>query len=361
MAMRISYKPLFSIESLHSYFADRVCRALTLSPTSAGAQLCQRHYLRFHPSPGGGTVYYEESATNLQRLRDETSPLSFVLTSIDPLFDLYTDGGGDGRVAPSTTVHYFGNAVPHVAEVGGQRRVLLHPPHQPLAEPPLVVRAKRFTYRFDQPARAVSLELLDAGGQPVWQAHTPETELRDWPLDLRGQPDGRYRLQIAGRPVGDFYLSDEAVARRWGVVDVFTRDLEQAPTFTIAFASRGTTWRYYIVDRAQGASSYASYEVVGVRKRSGAANGTSHGDVRFIKRSDPMTVNGRPAVVFESSQTLPLAEIPGEDDYLFSFRPNGGSERGGPTVKLPFAQPTGTKVETTPGGTRLCSEIFVYV
>jgi hypothetical protein len=83
--------------------------------------------------------------------------------------------------------------------------------------------------------------------------------------------------------------------------------------------------------------------------------------VRFTKRSEAVTVNGRPAVVFESSQMLPLAEIPGDEEYLFSFRPNGGSERGGPPVKLPFAQPTGTKIETTSDGTRICSEIFVYL
>ena len=47
---------------------------------------------------------------------------------------------------------------------------------------------------------------------------------------------------------------------------------------------------------------------------------------------------------------MPLAEVPTDDDYLFTFRSNGGSERGGRPVKLPFAQPTGTKLDATLGG-----------
>jgi hypothetical protein len=283
------------------------------------------------------------------------------LTSSDPSFDVYTESGNDNRAAPGATVRYFSNAVPYAAEVRGQRRALLHPPGQPLTEPPLTVKAKRFTYRFEQPVRAVRLAVLNAFGQPVWNSQTPETEVRDWPIDLRGQPDGRYRLLVADRPSGDFYLSDEALARHWGVVDLFTKTLDGVPTFTMAFTSRSTVWRYYIFDRPQGPSSYASYEVVGARKRSGGANGASPGEIRFTKRSDAVTVNGRTAAVFESSQMLPLVEMPGDEDYSFSLRPNGGSERGGPPVKLPFAQPAGTKVEATSDGPRVCSEIFVYL
>ncbi len=88
MAMRISYKPLFGIECLHAYFANSVCRTLVVSPTAATAGLFQRHHLRFRSSPGGGTVYYEESSTNLQRLSGESSPLAFALTSTDPLFEI---------------------------------------------------------------------------------------------------------------------------------------------------------------------------------------------------------------------------------------------------------------------------------
>ncbi len=361
MAMRISYKPLFSIECLHDYFADRVCRTLALSPTAATARLFRRHHLRFRTSRGGGTVYYDESSTNLLRLSSEPSPLAFALTSTDPLFEIYTDdGGATGGRAPSGTVHYFSNREADVADISGRRRWLLHPPGQPLAQPPLPVRSSRFTYRFDQPVRSVNIEVMGVDGEPAWQTRSPELPAGDCQLDLRGQPCGRYRLVVGGRPAEDFYLSEEPAVRQWGVVDVFLKDVAQAPTYTISFASRATVWRYYIFDQPKMVSPYAGYDIVGVQKRSGR-DGSSNEDIRFVRRSETVTVNGRPAFVFESTQTVPLAEVPSEDEYLFTFRPNGGSERGGRPIKLPFAQPTATAFDPAPDGARMVSEIFVYL
>src|SRR5262245_51826249 len=135
MTMRILYKPLFTIECLHGYFADRVCRTLALSPTSAAARLLERYHLRFRSLPGGGAVYYEESASNLARLREEAAPLAFALSASDPLFDIYTEGSGSA--APGGTVRYFSNREEHLDEIKGQRRRLLHPPGQPFAQAPL--------------------------------------------------------------------------------------------------------------------------------------------------------------------------------------------------------------------------------
>src|SRR5688500_358250 len=131
MAMRISYKPLFSIECLHAYFANGICRTLVVSPTAATVRLFQRHHLRFRSSPGGGTIYYEETSTNLPRLSGEPSPLAFALASTDPLFEIYTDDG-DAAVgrAPGGTIRYFSNREADVADISGRRYYLLHPPAQ---------------------------------------------------------------------------------------------------------------------------------------------------------------------------------------------------------------------------------------
>lgn len=102
----------------------------------------------------------------------------------------------------------------------------------------------------------------------------------------------------------------------------------QPRTFTIALASRESIWRYCIVDQSEQPSRYVGYEVVGVRKRSNGAEPTSDGDIRFNRRAETV-VNGRSAIVFESEHAIPLSEIPNEADYLFIFRANGRSERGG--------------------------------
>jgi hypothetical protein len=359
MAIRIRYKPLFGIECLHGYFADRVCRTLALSPTAAGARWFERYHLRFRSLPGGGAVYYEESASNLARLRQEPSSLAFALTVTDPLFDIYTEGGSGA--SPSGSVRYFSNHEDHFDEIRGQRRPLLHPPGQPFAQPPLTVRPSRFTCRFDPPARAADLQVLDADGQPVWRTKTPDRELHDWPIDLYGRSSGRYQLAIAGRAPMDFYLSDESLVRQWGVVEIFPKAIEQVPTFTISFASRETVWRYYIFEPEEAGSIYAGYEVVGIRKRFASTERSRGGDIRFVRQPQPLTVNGRRASVFESSQAVPLAELPGDDDYLFSFKSNGGSERSGRPIVLPFARPAATRPDATPDGARMISEIFVYL
>ena len=222
------------------------------------------------------------------------------------------------------------------------------------------MRSSRFTYHFDQPVRGVNVEVVDVDGEPAWQTRSPEFPVRECQLDLRGLPCGRYRLVIGGLPAEDFYLSEEPAVRQWGVVDVFLKEVAQAPTYAISFASRATVWRYYIFDQQKAVSPYAGYDVIGVQKRSGSY-GSSNEDIRFVRRSETVTVNGRPAFVFESTQTVPLAEVPSEDDYLFTLRPNGGSERGGRPIKLPFAQPTATAIDRARDGARMVSEIFVYL
>ncbi len=360
MANRVSYKALFSIECWHSYFADGVCRTLTLQPTRDAATICTRHHLRFRPSPGGGALYYDESSTNLQRLRSEGSPLTFALTSTDPYFDIYTDGVGVSDAAPNGTVRYFSNRDLHVADVRGRQCSLLHPPERPLAQPPLQVRPSRFTHRFAAPVRGVSVQVLNASGDVAWQSRTPDVDVSDHPIDLRDQRGGHYRLVIAGQPAGDFYLTDEPTVSLWGIVEVFLENIEQLPRYAISFGSRATVWRYYIFDAPTPASPYGGYDVVGLRKRADKS-ASNPGDIRFAKRGEVVTVNGRPAFVFESTQAVPLAEKPSGDDYAFTFRPNGSSERGGQPIRLPFAQPVTTKPDARPDGVRMVSDIFVYL
>jgi len=379
--MRISYNPLFSVECLHGYFADHVCKALTLRPTAAWARLLQRYRLLFRPSAGGGTVYYAEPAgQDLLRLYRDVTPFAFVLTSSDPLLDIYTESDVAGSASPGETVHYFSNRDEYAANIYGRPRLLLHPADGASTRPPLPVRAPRFTHFFDGPVRTGTLRVSDVLlGQPVWEAPMPDQDVRAWPIDLRAQPCGRYVLSFEGQALLDFYLSDTPAVRQWGVVEIFPGDAGLAQripagsrvideagvplgrTFTIWLASRETVWRYYIFDQPQQESRHAGYEIVGVRKRTGSAEEAGLGDIRFTRKAETVTLNGRAAVVFESEQAVPLSEVPTEDDYVFTFKANGRSERGGRSIKLPFAQPAATRIDATPGATRMCSEIFVYL
>lgn len=359
--MRISYKPLFSIECLHGYFSDRVCRTIAVRPAQTWEPVRQRYQLIFRSSVGGGTVYYaEETEAKVRQMDREAASLAFTLTTTDPLFDMYTDTGSrDESSSSADSVHYFSNREVFDADLYGRPRTLLHPPGAPLGHEPLPLRTSLFTHHFAQPVRNAVVQVTDVDArQPTWETQTPSTDVRAWPIDLRGRPCGRYRLRVNGDVVLDFYLTDMPAVRQWGIVEILPKAWDAPPTFSLALAARETVWRYYIFDQPQGGSSYAGHEVVGVRRRSGG--GDSNGDVRFAKKAKPVTLNGRQATIFESMQPLPLAEVPTEDDYLFTFKANGG-ERGGRSIKLPFAQPSATKLDETSDDVRMCSEIFVYL
>ena len=179
-----------------------------------------------------------------------------------------------------------------------------------------------------------------------------------WPIDMRGQPCGLYHLSAEDTVLLDFYLSERLAVRHWGLVEIFAKDTSVALTFTISLASRETVWRYYIVNKSHVGSPYDSYEVVGERRRSGAGDNSGNGDIRFTKRSETVMLDGLPAVVFESQQAIAFLERPTEDDYFFMFRANGQGERAGRPVKLPFAQPASTAINTADGETGIMLRNF---
>jgi len=375
--MRVSYQELFHLECSHSYFTDHVCRALSVQPTTATERMLERYRMRFQPAPGGGTVYYSDR--ELLQLYREVTPFAFVLTSTDPLLDIYTESDVSQTAAPSETVHYFDNREARQAKTDAEQRLLLHPPGLPIAQPALPVRASVFTHRFDQPVRAAKLQVSgELPGQPVWSTQTPAQAVGSWTIDLRDQPCGRYRLSIDGKPALDFYLSDMPAVRQWGVVEIFAGGPELAahvPTacqvidasgqphvrsFAIALSARQTTWRYYIFEPRPG-PAYEGYQVIGTSKRGNGGDGPSATEIRFIRRAETVVRGGRAATVFESEQPVALSQSPGEDDYVFWFKSNGQTARSGRSIKLPFAQSAATRLDATAGGVQMCSEIFVYL
>ena len=56
--MMTSYQELFSIECLHGYFADSLCRVLELSPTPECASMLRRYQMLFRRTAAGGKVLY---------------------------------------------------------------------------------------------------------------------------------------------------------------------------------------------------------------------------------------------------------------------------------------------------------------
>lgn len=375
MAMR--YAPLFQVECLHGYFANRPCPVLTLRPTPACRQLLARYGCLFRPGPGGGMVAWaSRDGENLMAAFDEAQPFSFDLISGDPHLLTYTQAEAAATLSPSPlneSLHHFHNLGGHTADDGV---CLLHPPGQALSEAPLPVRPKRFTHSLEEPADQPRLEVVSLlGDAVVWQLQRADKAVRAIPLDLSTLPDGRYRLRIDGQDGSPFYLSDAGGAQRWGVLDIYPGGPAQAAqvpaagqaldaggqpqpkTYRIRLESRATTWRYHIVSPPAEPQAYAGYQVACLPRST--SRETARQAIDF-KETAPTQLDSRPARVFESAQPIPLQEKPFEA-YEMVFRPNGQGERSGKAFKLPFARVESTRVEMSGAERRMVSEVYVYL
>jgi hypothetical protein len=376
--MVTQYAALFNIECLHGYFAGKACPALAQAPTQECRKVLDDYRMLFRPTAGGGTVYcLRESTPDLLRLFDETAPLTFTLCNSDLVLNNYTDINLHEGGNPAESVYYFDNLANYQADAFGRRRQLLHPPSKAFAHSVLSVRRKMSSYALGPAFKGGDLKVIaNLGEQVVWQVQVP-ANAGVVPLDLRLLPEGRYRLAVGGSMALEFYLSDQVAAQLWGVVAIYAggrlqadllpencRALDNAGvasprTFTIALDCRKTIWRYYIVDPT-GKQDYGSYELSGVNKTMMQPDGSSSGEIRFVRRNETAPVNGHAAWVFESQSPLPLLQYPA-DELSFTLRPPGQGPRGGRAIKLPYAQPGSIVMTDGPEPRRTCSEIFVYV
>ncbi|TKC88715.1 hypothetical protein FAZ69_13260 [Trinickia terrae] len=302
--------PLFTLQCRHGYFADGVCRALSLAPTPNCAQLLARYRLRFQPLPGGGTVHYEDGASPLAQFT-ESAPLAFWLISRDPALSDYTDVAGKRAAG----LFYFDNLhCEPETETGSTLS------GGPLAVPCLPARPPRFGLPVDPPRRAARLELFGPlpGAVPVWQAQSPDASLAALPLDFGALDEGRYRLNADGVQLLDFWLGNPP-ANAWGVAAIYLggpRLADSVPaaacaigrtgeisvrTYGIELTARSLLWRYHLIGRSE--MNFANYQLV--------ANRTAGGPVHFDGApGDP--VAGQPSYCFTAREPLALAERPGD-------------------------------------------------
>lgn len=375
--MTVSYKPLFTLELLHDYFADRGCRGLDLTPTPECRRLFERYRLMFRPASNGGTVSYgAHPEIDFLALFNEARPFTFILNATDGQFGNYTDLPASG-LSPSDSLYYFDNLKPHPTK-GPGGKLLLHPPGQAGALGPLRVYPQAFDYPFDPPARNIRLRVSDAlQKQVVWDARTPDRELASFPVSFGELPEGRYSLAVGRKkPVG-FYLSERPAVRQWGVIQIFAGGSAMAglvpeagrvigpagrpepKTYTLWFSNRRTLWRYYIFSTAPGERDYGDCQLSGVSKRL-AKHGSDEGRMAFVRRPEPVSVQGRAAWVFESAQDIPLWQYPA-NEHQFTLKGNGRLDGGGRSFVLPYGESGNTRLEGAGGRQRMCSEIFVYL
>jgi len=369
--MATLYTPLFRIECLHEY-SGVPCRSLELSPTEECRALLARYRMIFRGFTGGAEVYPPaQSAAEVLRQFDESSPFTFRLRATEAALHSYTEFGDAGRSAPGRSLFYFDNAAYHQGEIFGSTRQLLHAPDAPFAGAAVPVRPKIFSVaQGDGGSNIQVIEPLTK--QALWQGaiQHPDAPLL---IDLRRLPEGLYILQQEKKDPEKFYLSDLPPAQQWGAIAIYAGGIRQAAlpkncsvldsagavssrTFTLALKSRRTIWRYYIIDPA-GKQDFSSHELSGTLRNPTGENGAADSNIVFVRQKQTVPIDNRTAWVFESQDPLPLLQAPGAE-FSLALRPSGNGKRA---IRLPFAQPGSFVFIDRPQPGSLCSEVFVYV
>ncbi len=336
------YASVFEIQIRHAYFGDGVCRLMHLAPTPECERLMGRNACLFRKLDGGGALYCDTAEA-----LNETRPFVFTLRAPLPELAHSTD------IAPDSQVYYFDNLGTNTPlTIKGQEFCLLHEPEKPVNGNAIPVSPPRFTYTFAAPVDPADVVVFDAQGLPVWKPPAADRQIPSLLLDLSALPEGRYRLQVKGATVHDFLLSTMAAAGVWGVIAIYP--CASDTRFAISLLSRKSIWRYYVISQSPADRTYDNFTIAGGPPKGSKSNGTP-----AIEFAPPQRqrINGKEAWVFESSDTIPLYEYPG-DHYDLSLNAKGKNNG----TSLPYARSETTRLERTAAGElRYCSEIYLYL
>jgi len=361
--MRLSYRPLFKVQTRHTFYLGAASvDDFSVRPTAATQALLEQRGLLFKAEAGRFGVYAEvqpgsEPAQLSREIGSENLVFSFQLEAINPYlfnisrlaqhrpgrelfcFDNLRDDQADGE-------HYLGDSV------AGQR----------LGTPLTLQSSSIVDYAFTNPVASAQLTLSDRFGKQLdsqlVEAPAGQGLLSDHRYDLSNIPGvgpGRYRLQDNHGGEQLFYYDPQQFGGRvFGVIELFNRTDQLTPDstdrvpnayrfldgdqiiapdfFTLQLESRSTRWRY-IVNKKYNNNAITLAQLA------------VSGPVTFARDDTPTQT------VFTAQDPLPLSEA----QQAVTLAHNGTEIRNlpNPTSKSPLLGSTGS-------GNQF-SDIYVYV
>jgi len=357
------YVRLFSINCRHSYFADGIGRSLELRPSAQCSILLKRYRMLVQTLPGSVAVYYRNGREAPLANFDETEPLTFTLQSQDSYLMNYTATELPAAVEVLPSIWYFDNRI--------DQRGLLNPAGVVSGMERLPLMSRRFSLSLEREMAVEMVQVLDNFQQQVWSATLqPAQLLRVIQLDLTQLSDGRHTLLINGHKQLDFYLSDTAATRLWGVVALYAGGSALASAFpqgcviaadgrvtprdyALKLESRKTIWRYTVIAAQDQVPDYRQFAVSGSFSDHSETN-----HIAFSAQPEILEINGRPAARFTSLQTLALRERPAQNLSL-NLRTGDHDMGNAGSVPLPYAQAHQLTVSDSAAVTY--SDMYVYL
>ncbi|MCG2584150.1 hypothetical protein [Massilia sp. TS11] len=325
--------PWCSLTISHTYFASGTPAPLKLRPDAATAARLACCGVACLPQAGACTLFARDAA--LAATLEQGPPLLFLLSCDDAWFLNYSaidqgalSLGSSSGLSLENSLFYADNA-------------LSGPELQPAFDASArVLRPPQFLWQPAAPLTAALLSVEDRRGQTVWQQQTGPAAQSAVELDLRGLPDGAYRLLQDGAAQLDFFLYQGAKAKLWGALALFG---PFAGRWTWQLQARPTIWRYTI--------SCTRLDLDGWQVQ-GQATATSDPPPPIVFQA--ASLGGQPPCwQFTSAIPIELAERP--LDWQFTLSKPGA--RAGGAIRLPFARGDSPVAGAAPG----ISEIFVFL
>ena len=274
---------LCTAEFLHQYYRNGKCPDLEIIPASATAGIMKGQWLSLHRFENGFRLAYSP-----EKLADPQDP-AFTYEKLRFLLRVKNEG-------------FF-----HYTDINWQRGQLFYYSFN-LAGQPETSQLKQFGQLFNYPFTVaqivpVTIRISNASGVQVYEESLDITENdNDIQIDLRDHPADQYTVVLLQNelPVHEeeCIIDTELLGKNiFGVLEIpELSPTGPAPLFQVAFESRESTWKYYIIIQEEA----PPYIPIPEDKEDTQSNRYSDIVFEFAERPVEIALNGRRVFLFET-------------------------------------------------------------
>lgn len=337
---------------LHEFYGDKKPRQIQIIPTEECRQTMRNYKLVFKPQEAGCLVLTRSDELGKILFKSNSGlKLSFAVQSTDPFFINYTNL----PLTSTQNLYYFNNVEANVNE---ENQKLLHKEEFVYDKDEIAARQPYFNHHFKEAITTKKLWIEDVEGNEIWTQDIEAGELKNYPIDLRYEPLGKYTLKGEGGYAFDFYTTLINPELYLGFIDICLTDHAAADyqplqneevvaqDYVIHFNSRATRWKYFFLSKDKN-RQHEKYKVTSLKK-----------EISFLEAEEVNLVNGLAAKMIVSKEVIPLKEHP-IDKFQLQMKKNGKGITV--TINLPTPSIHSIKPQSTNDKQKIFSEVYVSI
>ena len=263
--IQIKYIPLFEIEILHDYYADKLCRDISIVPTVECKTALQKTGLRFLATETGCKIFARVNEIGgkdiLQLPMSENLRLNFLMILRNNAFKTFTQlelnternlqyyfNNLEENSGTDNTVHLVSNKFGKKLS-NGDLKIFRTGTYQYISNTAIPESDVRISYTDSTEQMQQLLDPVNGNTRKIFS------------FDLKKGSAGRAELLEQGNSKDSFYIMSSADRQDiFGVIEMFHRSSLPAKNkfvnesdnsiaakkYLIQFANRQTTWRYHV-------------------------------------------------------------------------------------------------------------------